>query len=206
MPEEPQQGDSLRPIVEQALRSRRLRVLALGWAKAFVAVAVGSGVIPAYGWLSSRYDKQRGEQVERRLSVVERVVGLPTKFGMDRIEHPVSDPEDVSEGKLRDRLLELERVRQEMESTTLRHDHEFYKNFVSVWAASTETRATLRAAAGRAAVVRYEQTAGCYEVQELGCRPASQDPACRPIFRCAVAPALAARPVLMTAVPRGDYP
>lgn len=171
----PPDRDSLAPLLTGAARSQRLAVFAR-----WVGPLLLSGlVVPGFNWVTTRYDQASAERLTARVTVIERVTGLPAA--------------GTGEGEraLRDRVTELEGRIADWDQAQLKHDHDVFANMVRVHAATGERNPALRAAAAREAVTDYERACNCFG--EVG---SPKNP-----YHCSTEPALAARAALETSVP-----
>lgn len=161
----PEDRDSFIAGLEQAAKSDRGKLFAAAFLRWVGPLLIGSVVLPAWGWATTRYDRKEAELLVARVAELERSAGLP-------------QPGAGGGPTLRERIGQLEALGKEREQLDLQKVHAAYASVV-------ELAIGLKPAAPRAvrdALEAYELVAQC--------RGKPGDPLAP--FTCAVPPRQAA--------------
>lgn len=117
-------------------------------------LVLGGIAIPAWLWITTRYDVESAQKLTKRVGEIETALGPKPdrQLGCDEDVPPA--PFDAS---LQDRERRVDRWVRCRDKEQARHDTLLYRRMVSIAAATTEHRPALRAAAAREAVGRFDR-------------------------------------------------
>jgi hypothetical protein len=161
-----EESDSLAPHIAAITRSKRFWSGVFTVLRVLLPIVTGTLVVPAFQWTTTRYGRADAEALTTRVTVLERLVGLPPAEELARV-HTV-----------RDRMLEIELTMRNREQAALEREHAIYTGLI---AATHRSKAALHEA-----LVAFERDCRC-----LGTVGDEASP-----YRCARSPADAAEAYL----------